>query len=131
MVCSRVSRVTSAARQAPSVDVMVTWDPLTYQADLHIGVGAEVQARACVLVCVTVRLNLHVGADLLAQVGDLVDEADLGRQERVRRVLGQLGGAAGHDQQARLVAEQRPVDLVPHARPLLGLAPHYPPGGAP
>ena len=36
---------------------------------------------------------LHVGADLLAEVGDLVDEGDLGGQEGVGRVLGQLGGA--------------------------------------
>src|SRR5690606_7399625 len=57
---------------------------------------------------------LHVGADFLAQVRNLVDEADLGREERVRRILGQLGRAAGHDQQPRLVAEQGTVDLAQH-----------------
>ena len=36
---------------------------------------------------------LYVGANLLAQVGNFVDEGDLGRQKCVRRVLGQLGGA--------------------------------------
>ena len=30
---------------------------------------------------------LHVGADLLAQVGDLVDEGDLGREEGVGAYL--------------------------------------------
>ena len=34
---------------------------------------------------------LHVGADALAQVGHLVDEGDLGREEGVGRVLDQLG----------------------------------------
>ena len=34
---------------------------------------------------------LHVGADLLAQIGDLVDEGDLGREEAVGGVFRQLG----------------------------------------
>ena len=34
---------------------------------------------------------LHVGAGLLAEIGDLVDEGDLHRQERVGRILDQLG----------------------------------------
>ena len=38
--------------------------------------------------------DAHVGADLLADVGDLVDERDLGRQEGVGGVLDHLG--AGH-----------------------------------
>ena len=33
---------------------------------------------------------LHVGADLLAQIGDLVDEGDLGGEKRVGGVFGQL-----------------------------------------
>src|SRR5439155_18509547 len=33
---------------------------------------------------------IHVGADRLAERGDLVDEGDLGREERVRGVLGHL-----------------------------------------
>ena len=37
---------------------------------------------------------LHVGADLLAEVRDLVDEGDLSRQEGVRGVFDELGGAA-------------------------------------
>jgi hypothetical protein len=40
----------------------------------------------------------HVGAQLLADHGDLVDEADLGGQEGVAGVLDHLGGAqVGHD----------------------------------
>ena len=42
-----------------------------------------------------------VGADLLADVGDLVDEADLRRQEGVRGELDHLGaGDVGADQLA-------------------------------
>lgn len=47
-----------------SVDVMVTWDPFSYRADLHVGVGASLEIEACVLVCVTVRTSVDVGADL-------------------------------------------------------------------
>ena len=36
---------------------------------------------------------LHVGADLFGEVGDLVDEGDLGREERVGGVFDQLRGA--------------------------------------
>ena len=36
---------------------------------------------------------LHVGADFLGKIGDLVDEGDLGGEEGVRRVFDQLGGA--------------------------------------
>ena len=36
---------------------------------------------------------LHVGADALAQIRDLVDEGDLDRQEGVGGVFDQLGGA--------------------------------------
>ena len=37
---------------------------------------------------------LHVGADLLAEVGHLVDEGDLHREEGVGGIFDQLGGAA-------------------------------------
>jgi hypothetical protein len=36
---------------------------------------------------------LHVGADLFRQVRHLVDEGDLGGEERIRGVFDQLGGA--------------------------------------
>ena len=35
---------------------------------------------------------LDIGADRLAQIGDLVDEGDLGREKGVGRVFDQLGG---------------------------------------
>ena len=36
---------------------------------------------------------LHVGADLFAQIRDLVDEGDLGGEKRIGRVFDQFGGA--------------------------------------
>jgi hypothetical protein len=38
---------------------------------------------------------LDIGADLLAQVGDLVDEGDLHREEGVAGIFDQLGRCAG------------------------------------
>ena len=54
----------------------------------------------------------HVGADLLADVGDLVDEGDLGGQEGVGGVLDHLrGGHAGaHDRRVDAAVER--LDLV-------------------
>ena len=61
----------------------------------------------------------HVGADLLAHVGDLVDERDLGGQERVGGVLDHLGrGHAGaHDVGVDAAVEgfDRRAVLVPEA----------------
>ena len=48
-----------------------------------------------------------VGADLLADVGDLVDEGDLGREEGVRGELDHLGGG---DVGAHDLAAERPVE---------------------
>ena len=56
---------------------------------------------------------LHVGAESLAQVGDLVDEGDLRRQEGVRRILDQLGGAPAGVEDRRLIEIERPVELRP------------------
>jgi hypothetical protein len=36
---------------------------------------------------------LHIGAHLLAQLGDLVDEGELGREKRVGGIFDHLGGA--------------------------------------
>ena len=44
---------------------------------------------------------LHVGADFLAQIGDLVDEGDLGREEGVGGIFDQLGGAPVGEQDRR------------------------------
>ena len=57
---------------------------------------------------------LHIGADLLAQIGDLVDEGDLGREKGVARVFDELGRAARGDHHRRLVEEERPVELGHH-----------------
>jgi hypothetical protein len=54
---------------------------------------------------------LHVGADLLAEVGDLVDEGDLHGEEGVGGVFDQLGGAAFAEIERRLVEIERAVDL--------------------
>ena len=40
---------------------------------------------------------LDVGADLLAEIGDLVDEGDLGGEEGVGGIFDQLGGAPAGD----------------------------------
>ncbi len=62
---------------------------------------------------------LHVGADLFGEIGDLVDEGDLGREERIRGVFDQLGGAPLGEHQRRLVQRQRPVDVAEHLAPAL------------
>src|SRR4051812_9738486 len=54
---------------------------------------------------------LDVGADLLAEIGDLVDEGDLGRKKRVRGIFGQLGGAATRLQDRRVVQVKRPGEF--------------------
>jgi hypothetical protein len=46
---------------------------------------------------------LDVGVDRLAQIGDLVDEADLDREEGVGRIFGELGGAPAGEQDRRAV----------------------------
>ncbi|KAF1853517.1 hypothetical protein Lal_00046477 [Lupinus albus] len=58
---------------------------------------------------------LHVRAHRLAQVGHLVDEGDLHREERVGGVFGQLGRATPGHEDRRGVEIERAVDL-PHHR---------------
>ena len=55
--------------------------------------GVEELAADAVVEADAARHLLHVGAGLLAQVGDLVDEGDLGGEEGVGRVLDELGRA--------------------------------------
>ena len=45
---------------------------------------------------------LHIGADRLAQIGDLVDEADLHREEGVGGIFGELGRFAAHEHHRRI-----------------------------
>ena len=58
---------------------------------------------------------LNVGAQPLAQVGNLVDEGDLGRQEAVGGVLDELSRLERGEEHRRLGEEQRPVER-PHDR---------------
>jgi hypothetical protein len=55
---------------------------------------------------------LHVGAELLTEDGDLVDERDLRGQEAVRRVLDQLGRLDVRDDEGDLQRVERRVDLL-------------------
>ena len=66
------------------------------------GAGVQEFRADAVVEADAARDVLDVGADLLAQVGDLVDEGDLGREEGVGGVLDQLGGAPVGEQDRRL-----------------------------
>ena len=55
---------------------------------------------------------IDVGADQLADVRDLVHERDARRQNRVRRVLAQLGARRVHHQDRRAGARERRVQLL-------------------
>jgi hypothetical protein len=57
---------------------------------------------------------LHVGTGSFAQIGDLVDEGDLGGEECIGRVFDQLRRAPRREHQWRLVQRQRPVDIAQH-----------------
>jgi hypothetical protein len=57
------------------------------------GAGVQKFAPDPIVETHTARDFLHVGADLLAQIRYLVDESDLGREERIGCVLDQFGGA--------------------------------------
>ena len=68
---------------------------------------------------------VDVGADLLAQVGDLVDEGDLHRQEAVGGVFDELGGLEAGEQDRRLDQEQRAIELAHLLAPALALHPDH------
>ncbi len=57
---------------------------------------------------------LDVGADRLAQIGNLVDEGDLGREKGVGGIFDQLRRPPRGEQQGRLVEVERPVDFPHH-----------------
>src|SRR3954447_3949256 len=59
---------------------------------------------------------LDVGTNLLAEVGDLVDECDFGREKRVRGIFGEFGGASARLQDGGLVEVKRPVEFAHHLR---------------
>ena len=88
----------------------------------ELGADAVVEADAA-------RHLLHVAADLLAQVGDLVDEGDLHRQEGVGRVFGQLGIFQRGDEDRRLAQVERTVETAQRGfRPLVLGADNHPVG---
>ncbi|MNX92030.1 hypothetical protein D3C86_1241490 [compost metagenome] len=51
---------------------------------------------------------------MLGQFGDLVDEADLGRQHAVGGVFGQFGAAQAHEHDAFVVAVEGGVQVTHH-----------------
>ncbi len=57
---------------------------------------------------------LHVRADLFGQIGDLVDEGDLGRKKRVGGIFDQLGRTATGVHDRRLIERQRAINLAQH-----------------
>ena len=57
---------------------------------------------------------LNIGADLLAEIGDLVDEGDLRRQKGIGGIFGQFGRPPAGEEDRRLVEIERPIDLVHH-----------------
>ena len=59
---------------------------------------------------------VDVGADLFAQIGDLVDESDLGGEEGIGRVFDQLGGAPGD------IEERRRIDVYKRQPPIAASA---------
>jgi hypothetical protein len=68
---------------------------------------------------------LHIGADPFGEIGDLVDEGDLGGKKGVGGVFYQFRGAARGEHQRRLVQRQRTVDIAEHfSRALVGGADH-------
>ena len=54
---------------------------------------------------------MNVGAQLLAQIGNLVDEGDLGGEEGIGRVFDHLAGFQRGHNDGRLDEEQRPVEI--------------------
>ena len=63
---------------------------------------------------------VDVAAHLLAQIGHLVDEADLRREQRVGDVLRQLGAFGRHDEQRLIGPQERAIQLAERVFGLLG-----------
>src|SRR5260370_15139920 len=55
--------------------------------------------------------SLHIRADFLGQVGNLIDERDLCGEKRVRSIFDELSGAASGVQNGRLIEVEWPVDF--------------------
>ena len=52
---------------------------------------------------------LHIGADFLGQVGDLVDKGDFGGKKSVGGVFDQLGGAPAGEHDRRAIEIKRAI----------------------
>ena len=76
------------------------------------GAGVQEFAADAIIEADAARHFLHVGADSFAEIGDLVDEGDLHREEAVGGVLDQLRRAALGEEDRRLVQEERTIKLV-------------------
>ena len=96
-------------------------DVLGEAAAAVAGAGEEELEADALVVADAAADVVDVGAELLAQVGHLVDEADLGRQHGVGDVLGHLGTFGRHDQERPFGAQERAVQLVQHLRRPPGL----------
>src|SRR3546814_2145853 len=70
----------------------------------ELGTDAIIQANAP-------RHVLHVSPHLFAQIGNLIDESDLGRQKRIGGIFGEFGAPAGHHDQRRLRSEEHTSEL--------------------
>ncbi|WP_145776348.1 DUF6603 domain-containing protein [Micromonospora olivasterospora] len=47
---------------AAALDVMVTWDPLTYLADVSVSVGARFTIKVCFFACARINVSVSLGA---------------------------------------------------------------------
>lgn len=49
------------------LDVMLFWDPLRYEVDAFVSIGAAVRFRVCFIACVTISFSVSIGARLSLQ----------------------------------------------------------------
>ncbi len=58
---------------------------------------------------------LHVGVNLLAEIGYLIDESDLGRKKRIGCIFDQFGSAPVNINDRRRVQVEWPINFGEHA----------------
>lgn len=49
------------------LDILIAWDPFTYEFDVGVEIGASVSIRVCFFGCVTIGISISVGAQLQIQ----------------------------------------------------------------
>ena len=84
----------------------------------------ESRSDACVGAHATTH-HVHVSADELAEVGDLIHERDFGGQEGIRGVLGQFSTALVHEQHGVALAHVGLVEFFHHLASALARATHH------